>query len=396
VGESIRADPHHGRTPALGILAEDLQSAVAVATRLRQRGLEPLVVRDPTDAATDADAIVVDLGLHHSEDDAEDRIREWSQRLRRLGCERIEAKLNAELRGLPDALVAGINEASEDGVLLVVPAYPTAGRVCVDGRLLAPMPAGGGLDVDVRESLRIPNAELVPLADVNQGATAVAARLSTQHSQGVQSFIFDGTVEAHLSTAAQVAGALRDRGLPVVTASTGGWLRFHPDLGRDGFVLVVAPASHEMDRAQLHRLGAAYGSRSLIINGADAAGWGASAIRDVIASHRVLVVHDTDGAERDRWAIAAHLAAIARRILDASTSSANRCLGIVTSGGLTTAALVEHLGGSSLRAGLELEPLCPAAHVTGGAYDGLRLLSKASGTGSEETLLRMTRQILGA
>ncbi|MFD0886004.1 nucleotide-binding domain containing protein, partial [Streptosporangium algeriense] len=85
-----------------------------------------------------------------------------------------------------------------------------------------------------------------------------------------------------------------------------------------------------------------------------------------------------------------------RSLLDVSARSKNKCLGVVVSGGLTTTALVQQLGGTSLNAGLELEPLCPTARITGGDFDDLRLLCKATGTGSEETLLRMTRQILGA
>ncbi|MFD0891629.1 four-carbon acid sugar kinase family protein, partial [Streptosporangium algeriense] len=131
--------PRPPREPAMGILAEDLQGSVAVACRLRQRGLDPVIVRYPESVVSDADAIVVDLDLHHAAGAAEARIREWAAWLDDHGCERVEVKLNAELRGSPDALIAGIDAGlDENGILLVVPAYPTAGRVCVDGRLLAP------------------------------------------------------------------------------------------------------------------------------------------------------------------------------------------------------------------------------------------------------------------
>ncbi|MFI7536046.1 four-carbon acid sugar kinase family protein [Streptosporangium sp. NPDC049376] len=389
--------PRPPRAPAMGILAEDLQGSVAVACRLRQRGLDPVIVRHPAAVVSDADAIVVDLDLHHAAGAAEARIREWAAWLDDHGCERVEAKLNAELRGSPDALVAGIDAGQdENGILLVVPAYPTAGRVCVDGHLLAPMPVGAGLDVDVRSAIRTENAELIGLTTLDQGADAVTAHILEACARGIRRFVLDGTVEAHLGTAAQAATRLREEGHAVATASTGGWLRFYPDLGRDGFVVVVTPGNHETDLAQLRRLGAAYGSRALITTAAEAASWGTAAAHEVLASHRILALHETDRDDPDRWVVAEQLARAVRGLLDASAHGKNKCLGVVVSGGLTTTALVQQLGGTSLSAGLELEPLCPTARITGGDFDDLRLLCKATGTGSEETLLRMTRQILGA
>ncbi|MEU8623537.1 four-carbon acid sugar kinase family protein [Streptomyces sp. NPDC048669] len=384
------------RALAVGILAEDLQCSVTVACRLRQRGLEPIIVSDPSTPITGADAVVVDLDLHHAGQAAAARIEQWTNWLESHGCRRLEVKLNAELRGSPDTLVAGVEGChDENGILLVVPAYPTAGRVCVDGRLLAPMPAGNGLDVDVRAALHIEDAEVVGLPVLNQGGEAVTAHVRAALACGTRRFVLDGTVETHLAAAAQVATQLIEDGHRVATASTGGWLRFYPDLGRDGFVVAVTPANHETDRAQLRRLGAAYGTRALITTAAEAASWDPAVTRKVIASHRVIALHETDRNDPDRWVIAERLAQAVRALLAVSSDSDNKCLGAVVSGGLTTTALVRELGGTGLTAGLELEPLCPTARVAGGAHDGLRLLSKASGTGSEETLLRMTRQILG-
>lgn len=386
----------HGEArPAVGVLAEDLQAAVAVASRLRQRGLAPVIVRDPSASVSGADAVVVDLDLHHAVSGSQAHTRTWIDWLQGQGCELIEVKLNAELRGSPEALVAGLAE-SEESLLLIVPAYPTAGRVCVDGHLLAPLPVGSGLDVDVRAATNSRDAQLIGLSTINQGTDAVVASVEAAVAAGTRRFIFDGTVEEHLRGAADAAKKLRDAGFDVVTASTGGWLRFHPDLGSDGFVVVVTPANHDTDRAQLKRVGAAYGSRALMTTAAEALTWADDTAHEVLASHRVVAVHETDKDDPDRWVISEGLARAVRGLLEASNRGPNHCLGIVASGGLTTTALVGELRGDGLRADLELEPLCPSATIVGGDYDGLRLLSKATGTGSEETLLRMTRQILGA
>lgn len=392
---SVTATTPIGPRPAIGVLAEDLQAAVAVASRLRQRGLDPMIVRDPSTDVAGADAVVVDLELHHALGRSEDHTRTWISWLRAQGCELIEVKLNAELRGSPATLVKGLTE-SNDSVLLVVPAYPTAGRVCVDGHLLAPMPAGEGLDVDVRAATGADEARLIDLATINRGTDAIVEIIRESVAKGERRFIFDGTVEDHLRGAAVAAKVLRDAGMDVVTASTGGWLRFHPDLGSDGFVIVVTPANHDTDRAQLRRVGSAYGSRALMVTAAETLNWRGRIAREVLASHRVIAVHETDRESPDRWVISEELARAVRSLLDASRRGPNRCLGIIVSGGLTTTALVSQLGGDGLSAGLELEPLCPSASVIGGDYAGLRLLSKATGTGSEETMLRMTRQILGA
>lgn len=386
--------------PALGVLAEDLQGAVASAARLRQRGLQPAIVQDRRLPDGQIDAIVVDLDLHHAGPDKAAHVASWAAWLQDTGCRRLEVRLNAELNGAPQTLVGGLlaergpdsGTGGPSDVLLVIPAYPTSGRVCVNGALIS---LGSGLNLDVRERLGIPGARLVDLGSLTQGGHIAGQRMLDWIARGERTFVFDGTLDSHLATAASAADLLHQHGHHVLTASTGGWLRHFPDLGRDGFVLVALPGDLPPDQAQLARVAEAYGTRALVTSAAESMRWTPAQARDVMAHHRVIALYDTDAEAQDRWGVAEGIASAAQRLLHLSADGPNRCQGVVTSGGLTTTAVVRALGSDTLLPDMEIEPLCPSAHIADGPFAGLPLLSKQGGTGSPETLVVMCRQILG-
>ncbi|MDQ4212432.1 four-carbon acid sugar kinase family protein [Microbacterium sp. ASV81] len=396
---SGRADAFDA-APALGVLAEDLQGAVASAARLRQRGLRPVIVQDRVPPDGPVDAVVVDLDLHHAGVDKAGHVAAWAAWLRDSGCSRLEVRLNAELNGAPQTLVAGLlaeqrpdpGAAGPFDVLLVIPAYPTSGRVCVDGALIS---LGSGVNLDVRERLGIPGARLVDLGSLTQGGNVTGQRMLDWIARGERTFVFDGTLESHLATAASAADMLHQHGHRVLTASTGGWLRHFPDLGRDGFVLIALPGDLPPDQAQLARVAETYGTRALVTSAAESMRWTPAQAREVMAHHRVIGLHDKNAGEQDRWGLAQGIAAAAQRLLQLSADGPNRCQGVVTSGGLTTTAVVRALGSDTLVPDVEIEPLCPRARIAAGPFAGLTLLSKQGGTGSPETLVMMCRQILG-
>src|SRR4051812_26790988 len=76
----------------------------------------------------------------------------WAQRLAALGCARFEQRIDSTLRGAPDEELAGLLEGAglTDAVVVAVPAFPDAGRVCAGGRQRA---AGTAREVEVAPAL---------------------------------------------------------------------------------------------------------------------------------------------------------------------------------------------------------------------------------------------------
>lgn len=383
---------------ALGILAEDLQGALAAASRLQQRGVRVQVVQGLDTPLGNVEAVVVDMNIHNVVRDVQTRVQEWARWLRDRGAERLCTRFDSEFRGAAADCLAGLVAGSgyTDPVVLAIPGYPSAGRVCVAGQMLVPAMTGTSLEIDVRPQLfRDESATLVPLVDVTAGPARVQAVLRAAIATGERRFIFDSTADGHLATIRDVTQQLRDDGHEVVTASSGGWLRYHPDLGSDAFVVLVSACSHEMDRAQFTRVADIHGSRAVAMTATELIGASPEHITEIVALHRVVILHETERVVDDPWIVAADFGTAVRRLLEISATTRNLCQGVLTSGGLTTSAVIRALNPDHLRPGQELEPLCPVARLGGGPFDNLPVISKASGTGTEETPARLIRRLLG-
>jgi uncharacterized protein YgbK (DUF1537 family) len=382
----------------LGVLCEDLQGALSAASRLQQRGINVQVVQSQQDELLGVEAVVVDMNLHNVVRDPQQHVARWTRWLRSAGCRRLEARFDSALRGTPADCIAGLVEGSddEDPLVLAVPGYPSAGRVCVDGRMMIPSLTEASLEVQVGPSL-FPQGSVtqISLTDVTAGAPALLKVLERAWEAGERHLVFDATTDGHLATIASVAEQLRQQGLPLVTASSGGWLRHYPDLGSDGFVIVAGPSQHEVDQAQLSQIANAFGSRSLVTTASEVLAGSKSHLQEVIALHRVLIIHEAERREDDPWIIAADFGTAVRRLLDISLTGRHPCLGVITSGGLTTSAVIRGLGAQSLRPGQELEPLCPVVRLVDGSFDNLPVISKASGIGTAETPVRLIRRLIG-
>jgi uncharacterized protein YgbK (DUF1537 family) len=398
MSESNEAARAAGVAPtAVGVLAEDLQGALATASRLQQRGLRVALVQSRDDLLTDVDAVIVDLGLRHRLEEPGQAVAEWARWLRTRGVERIEARLDPGLHGNPSAILRGARAgASADSQVWIVPAYPTAGRACLDGRLLLAGADGAAIELDVREHLELGgDAAGIDLHTVTAGADAVQDAVMTANRSGVRSFVFDATTESHLEVIAEASERVRAGGTELVTATSGAWLRYHPDTGRDGYVVVAASGADLVDRAQLLRVSNTYGPKALVMSSEEMLGASLDHVHRVVAQHRVVVVQAHDLGRAEPAVLAGEIGQAVRRLLDLGSLGLRPCLGIVTSGGLTTSEVIRGLEPESLRPGNELEPLCPVVRISGGPFDHLPVISKSGGVGTPETLVRLIRRILG-
>src|SRR5262249_42865391 len=129
-----------------------------------------------------------------------------------------------------------------DALVVAVPAWPDAGRVCVGGHQRA---RGTAREVEVAPAL---------FGDTPAEVVRPETLLERVRAGG-RRFVVDGERHEDLRAAAEAVAALAE---PVVTASPGAWLQYHPLAARTSeFVLVVLSSNTELNHRQLAALRAA-------------------------------------------------------------------------------------------------------------------------------------------
>lgn len=98
-----------------------------------------------------------------------------------------------------------------------------------------------------------------------------------------------------------------------------------------------------MDQAQLSQIANAFGSRSLVTTASEVLSGSKSHLQEVIALHRVLIIHESARREDDPWIIAADFGTAVCRLLGMSLTGRHHCLGVIITGGLTTSAVIRVL-----------------------------------------------------
>ncbi|WP_028057576.1 four-carbon acid sugar kinase family protein [Candidatus Solirubrobacter pratensis] len=326
---------------AIGVLADDLTGALGSAARLKAGGLDPVVVWRPGDLREPPRAAVVDMRTRDSPLGPRRTAATWAARLRELGCARFEQRIDSTLRGAPAEELSGLLEGADlrDAPVVAVPAFPAAGRVCTGG-----VQAG----VDVAERLFGAAAEVVR-------PEALRARLDA----GATRLVVDGESEDDLRATAQAVD-----GLGVVTASPGGWLKYHPR-SRGEFVLVVLGSNTELNHRQLARLNERGDARTRVV--------------------QTILGSTPDDRRRDP-ALADRAADEAAALLEAAHARGERCRGIVASGGHMASRLVDALDAPRLAVAGEVVPLCARGTVAGGPWSGLSVITKGGLIGTDGTL----------
>jgi D-threonate/D-erythronate kinase len=348
---------------AVGVLADDLTGALGSAARLKAGGLEPVLVWRPEDLPEGfrPRAVVVDMRTRDAPLGPRATAAEWAARLRELGCERYEQRIDSTLRGHPAEELAGLLEGAQlpDAVVVAVPAWPDAGRVCAGG-----VQRGAGREIDVAGALFDRPAEAVRPDELGERVRAGADRL-----------VVDGDCDADLLAAARAVEALD---APVVTASPGAWLQYHPLAVRAdaGFVLVVLGSNTALNHRQVEGL-------DCVRAGLGMPDWDAVSGKTVVVD--TIAGSDPDDTRRDP-VLADRAADAAAALLGEAHERGLRCRGLVASGGHMASRLVDALGAQRLAVDREVAPLCPRGTVAGGAWSGLAVITKGGLVGSEDTL----------
>jgi D-threonate/D-erythronate kinase len=345
---------------AIGVLADDLTGALGSAARLKAGGLDPVVVWRPEDLREPPRAAVVDMRTREQARGPRATAARWAQRLRELGCERFEQRIDSTLRGAPAEELAGLLEGAgkTDAVVVAVPAFPDAGRVC-----------SGGIQAGVDVAERLFGGARVVRPD----------RLRSAIASGATRLVVDGENERDLVATAEAVD-----GLDVVTVSSGGWLKYHPR-ARGEFVLVVLGSNTELNHRQLGRLR----ERGDVAISADAHAPAPGARTRVV---QTILGNEPDDLRRDPR-LADRAADEAAALLEVAHGHGERCRGLVASGGHMASRLVDVLAAERLAVIGEVLPLCPRGTVVGGPWSGLSVITKGGLIGDDRTLAALVDEL---
>ncbi|WP_435102698.1 four-carbon acid sugar kinase family protein [Halarchaeum sp. P4] len=410
-----------GRSHAVGVVADDLTGAMDTAHGFAVRGHDTTVLATlPGDGPVDVEADALSVNTDSRYDGAQEAAAAVTDAVERVAARCVYKKVDSTLRGNVGAEVTAALDATDAGVALVAPAFPSAGRTTVDGvHYVAGTPVAeteygrdekGPASSEIRDlfvdrpvvSLTLDTVEAGRDAVVDAVADAMAA------SETAPVVVCDARTDEHLVTIA-AAGATRD----ALYVGSGG-LAEHlvldgvatrpPSTPRpaSGAPLGVVGSVSETTLTQLERVPAeavvAVDPVALLDGDGDAAAVERAAARLAAGDPVVLTtatrhatVEETLAAGRERGLSAADirervsngLAGAARRVHDRASPS-----GVFVTGGDVALAVFEVFDATAVSlSGTGVEAGIPVGTFADGVAAGIPVITKAGGFGSPEAIV---------
>lgn len=398
-------------TPAIAIVADDLTGSGDTAVQFVRAGWTTRLSIDGANealAAPAADDVDVLAVTTHSRalpsPEAGAQIRRNVERLRAAGVARLYKKVDSTLRGAFKAEIDAAREAwGDDAIAVVCPAFPATGRTVEDGVLMV-----SGLPVTETSAATDP---VTPVTESHiptlLGCAHVAAlpgetpeSLAARIAQAGATVVVDARDDADLERLARAIGLLGRRALPVGAGGLAVPLaRVWAGADQTAPVVVVVTSQHSAARAQAAALQAA-GARTwapALADLADDAAWRAwsepllrAQARDGAAEAAPLLLLAPEGqlAGLDSDTVAQRLGSLAAQAIGAT-----RAAGVVATGGDGARQVLLALGAGGIALVDEVMGGVPLGTLTGGTADGLPVVTKAGGFGTEDVLVRAVRAI---
>jgi uncharacterized protein YgbK (DUF1537 family) len=347
-------------------------------------------VLDATADWPEAEVLAVDTDSRHLDPrQASERVGEAVRRAGAAGAQvvkKVDSMLRGNIASELHAVRAALTEGGDEVLLVVAPAFPSAGRVTRGGAVHVdeqPLDAHGS-DGDVVARLRRGGLRVQPLARPRADAEALARRLDVL-ARGVDAVVVDAELDDDLAIVVEASKLARSR---TVLVGSGGVTRplgvsrttptatQRPPYDAERPTLVVIGSYEPIARAQRDRLVAAGAAPVLIADPTVTM----EVLGKALASG-VAVLSPDPGApvvRADSQRVARDLATAAGAFLgDVGT--------LVATGGETARAVLTAAGVTRLQVVGELEPGVVRMHVPELALD---VVTKAGAFGDEECLLR--------
>jgi D-threonate/D-erythronate kinase len=407
---------------SLGIIADDLTGALDTGVQFSKWGLDSVVTLTDSFQSHVACIVINTDSRALLAREAEERVRRAARLLRgRL----VYKKIDSTLRGNVGAELVVAMEELEVQKAVFVPGFPANGRTTVGGRLLVrgiPLEQTG-IGRDPRNAIKesyVPRllqeqmnepVGLVEIRVVEQGPEAIYAGVKATSERVV---VIDATTEAHLTAIAQAV--LRSEGtwLSVGSAGLAEGLALALGLSKhdgrfsgwppaQGPLLVIAGSRNDVTAAQLREAMASLElavvepdvQRLVAEDGAvradEAARVSATAGQFLAEGRPTLVTACFASAiEGGALPIALGMGEITSRIMAEHSVG-----GLFLTGGDIAFQVCRALGGEALRPLTEIVPGLPASLLSGGAWDGLRIVTKAGGFGEKDAIVVGCHYIIG-
>ncbi len=421
-----------------GMLSDDLTGSMDAGVRMLAAGLDVGVCFEPGrigELAGRLDLVVLDTESRNvAAADAVEAVRSALESLRTAGAPLLYKKIDSTLRGNLGAELDTVLQAGSIRTIVVAPALPYNGRVTRGGVVfvhgvplaetefaadpLAPLTDSRAAALIARQSRA--SAALVDLETVRGGSLASA--LARMEKAGSRILVADAESDADLALIARAlfgragvlgcgSAGLFDQLRPLVSDGAPARAAALPPAAAPAIVLSGSPS--RVSKAQLARaaadgLVAAFSLDGRIADprarGAEVervAGLAAAALRAGTSvavdgagagKAQILDAHRGDAAAMlaESARVQGALAAVLDRLLAAARPG---CL--VLFGGDTALSVCRRIGAAGLRIAAEAEPFVPAGLSMGGAWDGLPIVTKAGGFGSERVIERALSLLRG-
>ncbi len=400
-----------GLPDRLAIIADDLTGAMDASGYFASLGFATTVILKRCETVT-ADVMVITTDSRS--DDAIAAAGKVRAVVRKLKGMMVYKKIDSTLRGNIAAEIVSVIEELAYEKAIVAPAFPAVGRTTENGILLVngipvadtsfasdPISPVTESSIPRRfEQLYGYRVGLIALASIRRGPEYLCREINSRHENILVCDIVEQTELASIAAASALSparwllcgsGGLA-RELHIFVTKTPTCMDVPPKTGEPGPVLLVVGSRHPLSTHQLEEapischlpiirletgsfnddISGADELRRIIAEAVESLGKGRSLALALASSECTLTL-------RERLPMM--LAEVTFSVLAKQVVK-----GLFLCGGDTAAAMCRRLEVAAIRVGGEVEPGIPRGVITGGMADGVRIVTKAGGFGSEKAI----------
>jgi uncharacterized protein YgbK (DUF1537 family) len=383
-------------TIRIGIVADDLTGAGDTAVQFVRAGWDTELQLRPRATRASVVAVTTD-SRSQSERAAADAVIAAVNRLRAAGITRLYKKIDSTLRGRVRAEVnAALESWSPRAIAIVCPAFPASGRTVVGGEVrvdnvpVAKTALGSDPVTPVSES-HLPSLLGAPVIAAHPGETSedLADRL---HRAG-RTVVVDAETDDDLRRLAEAVALIGAEAIPVGSAGLARHLAHAWRVsGQAAPAIVIVTSLQDAARRQAAAVEASGAFRyepgpDDLVDDRAWARASANVLDRLDESNSTLLLTATTDRSRDLPSalIPNRLAELAARVI--AHRPRGSIAGLIVTGGDGARALVDALGATGLALRDEVMTGIPIGTLVGGVAEGLPVVTKAGGFGSEEALV---------
>lgn len=411
----------------LGVIADDLTGANDTGVQFKKQGFETIVLfgdGDLTQPIEDIDVTVVDTESRSvTSDVAYQKVREAVKLLDASSISVVYKKIDSTLRGNIGIELDAVMKEADMSLSIVAPAFPTYGRVTINGcQLVNGVPVGkteffkdhlnplisSHVPTLIKAQVRRKVGQ-IDLSTVKQGVKALQKAIAKENDKGVTVIVIDAVEENDLDTIGHVSLSLNalscgSAGLANAISKILGHRRRRPVLIASGSargatlnqIKTAKEASIsdvvDLDSSKLLRndyvrekeeLRAIEEIKNLLRQGSSVILSTTKSGRDVSSTlERGIGMGLT--ASEVRVSVSSAVGEIVRTVIQSEEVA-----GLVLTGGDTAMSCIHKLKAEGVRIVKEILPGIPLCRLIGGESEGLRTVTKAGGFGEEEALIEI-------